>query len=650
MFSWIASVWRTRSLSVQAIVAALLLSSVWLGVTAGTAVAVGPTSWPGGRWEPDPARYGTYIQDNFTLRMDDGVVLTAQVGYPADPITGNPIPGHFPVILQQDPYSHTGEGAGGSVDSYFVQRGYIFLNVNPRGTQTSGGNFDYWGPRSAQDGAEMVNFAAHDLPGSNGVVGLYGCSYEGINGLATAESVGPGSGVGALVTECTVPNVYRDYMPSGIASQVVELLPAIAQLVGGQPSATQMMTDLDTGIFSGGPLAYGSDPYWLDRDFVAKAGNVVRNHIPTLIWEGWYSQAPRGDQELYAALQNASDGRRVEAEMLPNQRVSGRYQIIVGPWQHGIGLDDALNLEWFDTYLKGVNTGIDGVQTPMHLYELGTNRWINTSRYPMTDSYTPLYLGANGALSAAADRDPDHHHHDHHQRTGAASGSYPISFGAADEPGSSLAFQTTPFSRGATIAGPISATFYASSNTPNLDLIATLSDVAPDGTATVISRGQVLGSTSWVDPSRSWRDVHGVYIRPYEPDYFDKQLAPGRIYRLQAEIFPTTYGIVPGDSLQLTITTQMPTTTGSGSAATNPCTPGIGHDPCYFTTPELMTLTGGDFTLFYGGQYPSALNVPILPYRVYPTASSGVTSTSAGYTEPLYWGPEDGAGWQQGGQ
>jgi uncharacterized protein len=630
MLKRILSACRNRPLPVSAALAVVVASTACLGGFAAQAVAAG-TPWPGGRWEPDPAQYGVDIQNGLTLRMDDGVELTGQVGYPADPVTGKPMPGRFPVILQQDPYTDTGGGANPSVDSYFVQRGYIFLNINPRGTQTSGGDFDYWGPRSARDGAEMVAYAAHGLPGSNGVVGLYGCSYMGINGLATAETVSPGSGVHALVTECPVANVYRDYMPSGIGSQVDELLPVIAQLVGGQPSADAMMAQLDAGIFSGGPLAYGSDPYWLDRDFVAKAGNVVRNHIASLIWEGWYSQAPRTDEELYAALQNADDGRGVEQEMLPTQPVSARYQIILGPWPHGIGLDDALNLEWFDTFLRHADTGIDHVQTPMHLYELGTGRWVNASRYPMTDAYTSLDVASGGALVAAGTKQPSGEL--------AASGSYPISFGPTNEPGASLTFETKPFSSGATIAGPISATFYASTTTSDVDLIATLSDVAPDGTATVISRGQVLGSTRSVDPSRSWLDVHGRYIRPYEPDYFDDPVTPGKVYRLAAEINPAVYGIAPGDSLRMTITTEMPTTTGSGSA-TNPCTPGIGHDPCYFTGPELTRLTDADFTFYYGGRDPSALNLPLLPYGVYPTAASGVTSTSGGYTEPLYWGPE----------
>ena len=39
------------------------------------------------------------------------------------------------------------------------------------------------------------------------------------------------------------------------------------------------------------------------------------------------------------------------------------------PGGHGQFIDKTLQLEWYDTWLKGVNTGMDKTDTGMHLFE-----------------------------------------------------------------------------------------------------------------------------------------------------------------------------------------------------------------------------------------------------------------------------------------
>src|SRR4029450_12205744 len=111
------------------------------------------TPWPGGRWEPGPARYGTKVVSNIPVQMDDGVTLTATVAYPADLSTGQRVSGRFPVILQQTPYTD-------AVNPYLVSFGYIFATVRSRGTGTSGGVFGYVSARDHRDGVRTVDWAA----------------------------------------------------------------------------------------------------------------------------------------------------------------------------------------------------------------------------------------------------------------------------------------------------------------------------------------------------------------------------------------------------------------------------------------------------------------------------------------------------------
>lgn len=76
------------------------------------------TPWPGGTWQPDPAKYGMTVVQNVPLRMSDGVTLIANIGYPTDPSTGTRATGTFPVLLTQDPYP-----AEDQPNSFYVSRG-----------------------------------------------------------------------------------------------------------------------------------------------------------------------------------------------------------------------------------------------------------------------------------------------------------------------------------------------------------------------------------------------------------------------------------------------------------------------------------------------------------------------------------------------
>jgi uncharacterized protein len=87
--------------------------------------------------------------------------------------------------------------------------------------------------------------------------------------------------------------------------------------------------------------------------------------------------------------------------------------------------------------------------------------------------------------------------------------------------------------------------------------VATLEDVAPDGTATPITTGALLGSLRAVDGSRSWVEPDGRMILPYHPyTGQSKQPVPtGTVTRFDIEIRPTFADIGAGDRLRLTLNT-----------------------------------------------------------------------------------------------
>lgn len=597
----------------------LVLAGLTLTAATGTGVAQATTPWPGGTWVPDQPAYGMTVVKNVPITMDDGVILRATIGYPANLTTGQRSPGRFPVLVTQDPY------IGLNIPfHYFVNRGYIYVSVTVRGTGNSSAPHDaplanpFFGPRAGRDGAEIVEWAAHRLSGSNGTIGLIGCSFLGITQLFTAAALGPNSPVKAMVPACSYYG-YDAMFSGGIPSTAVALsgIKAAGIIMGAPHLAANAASGLamHDNILAGGAKAYDG-AYWQARTTTPQmAAKIVSNGIPALLWSGWKALDVTGSLELFAAFQNAATGRPIDAPMIPGQRTTGRYQIIVGPGIHGQGLDQGLMLEWYDTWLKHQKTGMTDTRTPAHVYETGSNRWVNAPSYPMAATYTPYYLGSHGTLTA--------------QPSTGSAGSDAISWAAPTEPNSTLTYNSPAFAKGASLDGPIAASIYASSSNRNLELIATLTDVAPDGTTVKLTNGTVLGALSSIDPKTSWRDGQGLLTKPVHPYAADHYIPAGQVHRYDIKLTPTVHAVAPGHSLRLTLSTQ-----SSLSDCLNPVGP---TQPCLLTAPQKATVPGGIYQIERSDQYRSVVTLPLLPAGTFPTARSGVTPTSLGETEPLGW-------------
>ena len=599
---------RWRSLGTLAAVVALLLASLgWSTTASAEDAAAASTPWPGGRWEPAAPAYGMTVVTDVPVTASDGETLVVSIGYPASLETGERAPGEFPVLLTQNPYLPTLVP-----DSFFVSQGYIFVVADVRGSGRSGGERGLFTERDALDGVDLVHWAADELDGSNGVVGLTGCSYLGINQFFTAALVGPGSPLKAILPACA-SHSYEKYF------------------VGGIPNANmpRFMGSLDfpeiyPDVVAGGELAYNGD-YWqghgtLDADV---ATQVVRNGIPALLWSGWAAAEAPPALELFTYLQNAmkdrpvfgSEGFATSGPMRSWQQPSGRYQIVIGPGRHGQGIDKTIQLEWYDTWLKGQRTDIQWTSTPLHLYESASDRWVNAARYPIVARSTPYFLAADGALS----------------RRAGSPASDSITWAPPEEAGSSQTYTTSPFEDGATLAGPINLSVWASSSNTNLELVADVYDVAPDGTQTWITAGAVLGSLSRIDRARSWYDQSGLLIRPYQPFAADEYVPAGQTRRYDINVQARLWGLAPGHTLRLRLATQAST----GATA---CGGAMGAVyPCLLTAPQQATLPGGVYEIEHGRGRPSALVLPLLAYQALPTATSGPTPTST-QPQPLDWG------------
>jgi hypothetical protein len=579
-------------------------------------------------WAPERPVYGISEQHDVAVTMPDGTLLRANVYRPADPHTGQPARGRFPVVMVQTPYgkdtvgSTSGQSGGAEAGSetgavpYLIERGYIDVVAEVRGTGDSGGTFGLLDPVQAGDGAALVRWAAR-LPGSNGRVGLYGPSYMGLNQFMTADRLGRHSPLKALFPIVAGNDTYRDIAfdgglldaefdsaavgtifgpleevnPVAESTGPADLLNVELQHAGGLVSynATQVAS-----IGLGGDQSFDA-AYWQARAPRNMLGRVVADGIPAYMVGGWFDLYQRGGILNYTGLQNLWARRPVGAPMLPGQRVTGRYQLLYGPWYHltaGSGYDIyAVQLAWFDRWLKGEATGIDRTRTPLHLYELEANRWLNAARWPLPQvRATMLYLGGHagsgapstndGTLgtdppSSASATDSTFYSGASNpcggslEQWGAGAGALAFEAGnlppdpcttddrAFESSPGALTYTTAPLRRSVLLSGPIDAAIYATSTRPGVELVVNLEDVLPDGRAVPLTSGALLGSFRRIDGPLSWYGRDGRLLLPYHP-YTQASVTAvpvGRVVRYDIEVFPTTALLGSGHRLRLTLTT-----------------------------------------------------------------------------------------------
>jgi uncharacterized protein len=567
-------------------------------------------------WSPEAPVYGVAAALNVPLGMSDGTVLRGDILYPA--LHGNPAPGPFPVLLTQTPYGKATTGP----DPYLVQRGFIEAIVDVRGTGASHGSWGLLDPVQVSDGVTLVRWAAK-LPHSNGRVGLYGTSYLAINQLLTAAAIGPHSPLKAIFPLLAASDTYRDLaVMGGLADREFDSVllgtigsdnlvdPAREAAAAGLPSTSpQDLSSVEmehvgglpashaaylAELESGGERAYDG-PYWAARRPLDVLHSIVANDIPAYLVGGWHDVFQRGEPINYAGLQNAWAGRPAGLAMLPGQRVTGRYQLYMGPWYHAVipgGVDlERLQLEWFDTWLRGEPTGMAETSTPLHLQELGAQRVVDTATWPLARAAAQRwYLQAgptgtaplsvnDGSLGPARPAVP---------------GDDPVAFAGASSPctmsteqwsggvaswqlnaylghsqpctgddrglqtaPTSLTYTSAPFTRPTVLGGPMGATVFAASTSRDCELVVIVDDIGPDGGSTLLTEGALLGSMRAVDPSRTWWTPDGGTLLPYHPLTQASTVAvpPGPILRYDIEVLPTVALLAPGHRLRITLTT-----------------------------------------------------------------------------------------------
>jgi putative CocE/NonD family hydrolase len=650
---------------------------------------------PTADWTPQAAIYGTGALRDIPVTMSDGTVLRADVFFPVTEGTTTAAPGPFPVLLQQTPYGkefieYASAIANTNVD-YLVDRGYIVVIADVRGTGDSGGDFDLFDPVQSTDGVTLAKWAAR-LPQSNGEVGLFGESYMGINQFQTVEAAGPNSPIKAMFPIIAGNDLYADTVTQGgipdaeFAATYVALLsgldlsnPALQPLVaaledGDATTLTDGLENLPATVAQHSPQLVSflklilnvetgqgagafDDSYWQARSPAHDLASVVSDHIPAFLVGGWNDLFQAGEPLNYVGLQNLADGRSQYAAMTPGQKVTPRYQLLMGPWQHvttGTGVNlSALELEWFDTWLLGEQTPLSTTPTPLHLEiensssSSSPNEWVDQAQWPLPDATPTAYYfaaGRNGSDPVSSN--------DGDLTTTApatATGSDTITYAGVSSPcdiqtdqwgagllalgfqsinssdpcdyddvtlgygPGALTYTTRPFAYPMVVAGPIDATVYTTSDTTNTELAATVEAVSPSGDSVPLSSGALLGSQRALDPTQTWTAWNKLPLLPVHPltAASQKPVVPGTVTENDIQIFPTMAELPPGWSLRITLTT----------SETPHLLPSL---------TDLPSLAAGVYQVQRNQGAASVLNVPLAPASDFASSPCGSICSAEG--------------------
>lgn len=566
-----------RILSTLVLVSALSGALTLAGGTAESAAGK-----PASTWTARPATYQVVTEKDRRIEMSDGTVLVADVLRPGR--DGVAVDGRFPVLLTQTPYNKNLRTENHAVP-YLVERGYVQVIADVRGTGGSQGDWLALGEREQRDGFELVAWAASkQRPWSDGRVGTYGISYAGINQLLTAAQRPP-------ALKATFPIVpsgdpYRDLlMPGGqpnvgftagwfglvtgggIAPPTYtaeDPAMAVSTILGHAGRATELQLPMLAEGITGGDVVYDG-PFWRTR---APLTVIDKVRVPTFLFGGWFDVFQRSQPLLFGRL----------------QRNGVPTRLVMGPWNHleaaaggtlpeqGVPSRDDLVLRWMDRYLRGVPDGtLDSDIAPVTYYELGSDRWRTAgfwlghevkARALQLDG--PARHGASGKLvtgrasTATADtlmpvpvaglcsRSTS-------QWTAGVIPTNPCDDNQALDQVTGLSYDL-PVRSPLRLRGPIGARLFVSTTATEGMIGARVEDVAPDGSVRQLTGGWQVLSLRQLDRGRTV-SRNGHVLQPYHPLTKASELpvTPGEVMETYVEIFPTGAVVQPGHTLRLTL-------------------------------------------------------------------------------------------------
>ncbi|HYI44840.1 MAG TPA: CocE/NonD family hydrolase [Actinomycetota bacterium] len=518
------------------------------------------------------------------IEMSDGVALSAEVLLPEE---GK----RFPVLLNMTPYGPA------TYFSQYLTEGYAHVNVDIRGTGGSGGALCIFCEREQQDVYEVVEWVARQK-WSNGKVGMFGGSYQGITPILGAAKQPPH--LKAIVPAVTYADAYRDIVwHNGIynldfVAQWLTLQTALSMT--GTSASTDLPARAEQRLVTESRLQPWDSAFYKERSVNTKYDQIK---VPVLHLGGWFDGFSRGTLDNFRGV--ASKHNRLVMQPCTHKGCGAPFDAgsEYAADASAPGLEDPV-LAWMDHFLKGKDNGVeDG--PPVLYYDIGASKWLSDKSWPPRSAELKTFFlsgAASGSMSGAFDGSlvdkgvddqdvEDHYVYDptvgiaetfSKWGTVAASPHY-----RADQRADSvrsLSYTTAEMKKPLSLAGPMELNFWGATTAEDTDWIVKVSDVAPSGESKLVSSGYVRASHRRWDPKRSRPG------RPWLPNTSPATVPPGKVLEYRIDIWDIAHTVKEGHRLRISI---------SSSDSPN-------HEP--LPDPALNYL-------FHSGAYPSKLLVTV---------------------------------------
>ena len=562
--------------------------------------------------------YGVKAEKNAYVTMRDGVRVAVDIYRPN-------AEGTFPALLSMSPYSKDVQvlkipyGYGFNMEyphveagdtEFWVSRGYAHVIADHRGTGMSEGEFCGWFAKEQQeDGYDLVEWIAQQ-PWCDGNLGMVGISWFAVIQYLVAaqqpphlKAIAPHDGWGDLYRdtiyhggifsmawppflkwEMYLKNptsasrkMYRE--PGQLEKMVEEALNTVpinkcAYLVG-----TLMVPENDpaTFDFTLHPL---DGPFYWERSAHTKWEKIK---VPVFFGSEMH------DQPVSMHLPGSFSGW--DGVSTPKKLVT-RPSVPERPFHE---FHDEL-LRWYDYWLKGIDNGVME-EPPIRIWVRGANENRFGKEWPLKETrWVKFYLSEDSTLKCDAPPDADEAVDSFLYKP-----QFPIMRNAVplDPRPGYLCYTTEPLTEELEITGPLALYLYGSISSEDADWIVKLTDVNPDGTQWVLSRGWLKASHRELDDAKSkpWK--------PYHPHTRSVPVVPGEINEYAIAIQPIANLFKRGHKIKLEIW---------GCDYPLPedwPDPMLGY-PAFAHLPNPKETRQ---SVYRTAQYPSHLLVPVIPRR-----------------------------------
>jgi putative CocE/NonD family hydrolase len=504
---------------------------------------------------------GMTTLSDVTIPASDGVNLVGDAHLPGD---GK---GRYPAVIDMEPY-------GRSTSTAYVPEGYARVNTDVRGSGKSGGALCLLCMREQKDVYDVVEWVARQ-PWSNGHVALYGYSYSAITSLLGAALQPPH--LDAVVVGHPPTDPYRDVLwHNGLYDQGF-----VGQWFAGQTAAQSIGIGVQPQVLDRAQQQFAIEtrliphdgPLYQERSVLAKIKQIT---VPVYIFTGWQDMYSRGDLRLIDGLASKNNllvidpsthhGTGQAGEVgapyggSPSDQVASGVALSAEPPK---GEDTA----WLDRFVKGQRNGIEN-RPRVRYFDMGDRKWRAAPSWrAASDRLSTLYLSAarsgstklspnDGTLAPGVPAGRDSYQDSYvYDPTGGATvpagkdgpdGFLPYAHldQGLDEP-HGLTFTGPELKQPLRLAGPAELRFWAITEASDMAWVGRLADVAPDGSATLITQGWLRASFRYVDESRSRPGA------PYLPDDRDTPVTIGLTTEYRMDIWDTAYTLAPGHRLRL---------------------------------------------------------------------------------------------------